>query len=125
MSALNCYVFAWSHEGRREGLFLEATPLQRCHFVRRTRRGYVRWGSHGMWRLTLEQGLPVLSLVEFRCCSDATIRCITFTVDPHNRSFMSDTQGRTIRYLGQLRMTLYAGPQRALSMPGSEEWVLL
>ena len=23
----------------------------------------------------MEHGLPVLSLVEFRCCSDATIRC--------------------------------------------------
>jgi len=73
----------------------------------------------------MEHELPVLSLVEFRCCSDATIRCITFTVDPRNRSLMSDTQGRTIRYLGQLRMTLFAGPQRALALPGSEEWVVL
>ena len=67
----------------------------------------------------------MLSLVEFRCCSDATVRCITFTVDTRNRCFMSDTQGRTIRYLGQLLMTLFAGPQRALALPGSDEWVVL
>ena len=73
----------------------------------------------------MEHGLPVLSLVEFRCCSDATIRNITFTVDARNRSLMSDAQGRTIRYLGQLRMILYAGPQRALALPDSEEWVVL
>ena len=73
----------------------------------------------------MEHGLPVLRLEEFRCCSDATIRNITFTVDSHNRRLMSDTQGRTIRYLGQLRMILYAGPQRALALPDSEEWVVL
>ena len=73
----------------------------------------------------MEHGLPVLRLVEFRCSSDATIRNITFTVDAHNRSFMSDTQGRTIRYLGQLSMILYAGPQRALALPDPEEWVVL
>ena len=58
-------------------------------------------------------GQPVLNLVEFRCCSDAIIRNITFNVDPRNRAFMSDTQGRVI------------GPQRALAQPDSEEWILL
>ena len=65
-------------------------------------------------------GLPVLDLVGFRCCSDATIRYITFTVNSRNRAVMSDTQGRTIRYCGQLRMIVYTGPQRALALPDTE-----
>ena len=66
-------------------------------------------------------GQPVVNLMEFRCCSDATIRNITFNV-ARNRAFMSDTQGRVIRYLGRLRMIIYVGPQRALALPDSEDW---
>ena len=33
----------------------------------------------------------------------------------------SDTQGRTIRYLGQLRMIFYTKLQRALALSGSEK----
>ena len=71
------------------------------------------------------EGQPVLHLDHFRYCSDATIRQLTFTVDPRNRGFMRDLQGRAIRYLGRLRMIIYVGPQRALALPYSEEWILL
>ena len=75
----------YSHEGRREGLLLEATSMRRIHFIRRTRRGFIRWGSHGTWRLYVVEGQPVLHLDDFRCCSDVTITNLTFNVDPRNR----------------------------------------
>ena len=51
----------------------------------------------------------VLYLDGFRCCSGATVKYITFTVDSRNRAVMSEVQGRTIRYCGQLRMFVDAG----------------
>ena len=125
MAALQCYVFSWSHEGRREGLFLEATAMQRIHLIRRTRRGNIRWGSHGTWRLFMIRGQPVLQLDNFQYCPQAHVRHLTFTVDPRNRGFMVDQHGRVIRFLGRLSMVIFAGPQRAPSLPDTDDWVSL
>ena len=110
MAALQCYVFSWSHEGRREGLFLEATAMQGIHLIRRTRRGNIRWGFHGTWRLFMIRGQPVPQLDNFQCCPQAHVRHLTFAVDPRNRGFMVDQRGRVIRFLGRLSMVIFAGP---------------
>ena len=130
MPAIACCVFAWSHQGRREGLFLELSQSYRIHFVRRTRRGNIAWGSCGNWNVqrSLNAANLHLQLRDFRCCEDARLWNIDFYVDPTNPSLMIDGNGREIRYLGRLVIMVY-GPdvsRRMLALSeDDEEWMLL
>ena len=67
-----------------------------------------------------------LELIQFRCGKQATVRFLPFTVDPNRPMYMRDGQGRSIRYLGILRMVVN-GPRRARALalePAGENWVI-